>query len=86
MLINSVFPNILQYATNLDTMIDRVILTLRNNYVDDINNLLIHRFTGDIIRYYSFDEPLDAIEYTVHEDFLNSLKPTRFPITPRNVP
>ena len=44
MLINSVFPNIPQYATNLDTMINQVILTPRNDYVDDRNNLLIHHY------------------------------------------
>ena len=31
------------------------------------------------MRYYNFNEPLDATEYTIHEDFLNSLTPAGFP-------
>ena len=40
-------------------MTNRAILTPKNNYVDQINNLLIHQFLGDPIKYYSFDEILD---------------------------
>ena len=36
-------------------------------------------FPGNITRYYSFDEPLDTSEYTIHEDFLHSLTSIGFP-------
>ena len=78
-LIDYVFLDIKQYSNNLDTMINRVILTLRNDHVDDINNLVIHQFLGNATTYYSFDEPLDTTKYTIHEDFLNSLTPHGFP-------
>ena len=60
LLIDNVIPNIKEYPNNLNAMINRVILTLRNDYVDDINNLLIYQFPRNNMRYYSFDEPLDA--------------------------
>ena len=78
-LIDNVFPNIKKYANNLNVMINRVILTPRNDYIEDINNLLIHQFLENITRYYSFDEPLDATKYNVYEYFLNSLTPNGFP-------
>ena len=78
-LIDSVFPNIKEYVNNLNVMINRVVLTPRNDNIDDINNLLIHQFPGNITRYYIFDEPLDTTEYIVHKDFLNSLTPNGFP-------
>ena len=73
-----IFLKIKQYPNNLDTMINRVILTPRNDYVDDINNLMIHQFLGNATTYYNFDEPLDTFEYTVYEDFLNNLTPNGF--------
>ena len=59
-MINNVFPNIKEYPNNLNVKINRVILTPRNDYVDDINNLLIYQFLENIKRYCSFDELLDA--------------------------
>ena len=59
-------------------MINRIILTLRNDSVDGINNLLIYQFPKNIIRYYNFDESLDATEFIVHKYFLNSLTPNGF--------
>ena len=50
-------------------MIKWAILTLRNDYADDINNLLIYQFPWNIIRYYNFNECLDTTKHSVHEDF-----------------
>jgi hypothetical protein len=44
-LIDIVFLNINEYSNNLDIMINRAILTPKNDCVDEINNLLINRFT-----------------------------------------
>lgn len=60
-------------------MANHAILTLKNDYLDDVNNILIDPFIGDLMRYYSFDECLDKDEKDVHEDFLNSLVPNGFP-------
>ena len=58
-LIDNVFPKLETYAENIDLMASRVILTPRNDYVDDVNNILVDRFSGDPMIYYSFDECID---------------------------
>lgn len=55
-LIRVVFPNIANYTENLDSMINRVILTPKNECVDQINNILIQEIPGKMFTYYSFDE------------------------------
>ncbi|KAF5452910.1 hypothetical protein F2P56_027864 [Juglans regia] len=60
-------------------MMNRAILTPKNGSVDEINALLIHRFPGEVHRYYSFDETIDASEQSVMEDFLNTLTPNELP-------
>ncbi|XP_042969153.1 uncharacterized protein LOC122301853 [Carya illinoinensis] len=78
-LIEDVFHNIHEYSMNISTMMNRVILTLKNNYVDEMKALLIHRLLGEIQRYYSFDETIDASEQSVMKDFLNTLTPNGLP-------
>jgi ATP-dependent DNA helicase PIF1 len=65
--------------TILDIMINRAILTPKNDCVDEINNLLINRFPGKITRYCSFDETIDKTEQGSMEDFLNSLTSNGLP-------
>ena len=60
-------------------MVNRAILTPKNNYVDQINNLLIETFPGQATKYYSFDETLDRNEQCFQEDFLNTLTPNGIP-------
>ncbi|XP_062094265.1 uncharacterized protein LOC133800323 [Humulus lupulus] len=74
-LIQDVFHNIQDYLGNMSTMMNRAILTPNNSFVDEINAFLIQRFTGEAQRYYSVDEPIDKIEQSVVEDFLNTLTP-----------
>ena len=68
-LIKFIFPNIDNYSKNLHLTINRAILTPKNEYVDQINNLLIEHFLDDPIRYYSFDETLNTTEQSCQEDF-----------------
>ncbi|KAK2665790.1 hypothetical protein Ddye_004364 [Dipteronia dyeriana] len=62
-----------------EEIVDATILTPKNDYVDDINNLLIEQFLGDAITYYSFDETIDKNEQAIQEDLLNSFTPSGFP-------
>ncbi|KAG7946157.1 hypothetical protein I3843_14G024500, partial [Carya illinoinensis] len=78
-LINAVFHDIHEYSINISAVMNRAILTPKNSYVDEINALLIHRFPGELKRYYSFDEAIDASEQSVIEDFLNTLTPNGLP-------
>ncbi|XP_041001530.1 uncharacterized protein LOC121247218 [Juglans microcarpa x Juglans regia] len=78
-LIDAVFHDIHGYSINISAMTNRAILTPKNSYVEEINALLIHRFPGELRRYYSFDEAIDASEQSVMEDFLNTLTPNGLP-------
>lgn len=78
-LIDVVFPDVNDYPKNLQSMINHVILTPKNDYVHQINDLLMQRFPGELRKYYSFDEVLDRTEQILQEDFLNALAPNGFP-------
>ncbi|KAG2688681.1 hypothetical protein I3760_09G107200 [Carya illinoinensis] len=78
-LIDVVFHDIHEYSINISAMMNRAILTPKNSYVDEINALLIHRFPGELKRYYSFDEAIDTFEQSIMEDFLNTLTPNGLP-------
>ncbi|XP_042972733.1 uncharacterized protein LOC122304524 [Carya illinoinensis] len=78
-LIDAVFHDIHEYLINISAMMNRAILTPKNSYVDEINALLIHRFPGELKRYYSFDEAIDTSEQSIMEDFLNTLTPNGLP-------
>ncbi|KAG7990160.1 hypothetical protein I3843_02G011400 [Carya illinoinensis] len=78
-LIDAVFHDIYEYLINISAMMNRVILTPKNSYVDEINALLIHRFPGELKRYYNFDEAIDTSEQSIMEDFLNTLTPNGLP-------
>ncbi|XP_042950368.1 uncharacterized protein LOC122282486 [Carya illinoinensis] len=77
--LDAVFNDISEYSVNISNMMNRAILTPKNSYVDEINILLIQRFSGEIKQYYSFDETIDASEQAIMEDFLNTLTPNGFP-------
>lgn len=61
-LIQAVFQNIERYSSSVELMIDRAILTPKNDYVDEINRILIDKLPGLITRYYSFDETIDCCQ------------------------
>ena len=67
------------YPYNLQGMVNRAILTPKNNDVDHINNLLIEQFPGNCVKYYSFDETIDLNIQGFQEDFLNSLTSNGIP-------
>ncbi|KAG2674687.1 hypothetical protein I3760_13G149600 [Carya illinoinensis] len=78
-LIDAVFHDIHEYSINISAMMNRAILTPKNSYVDEINALLIHRFPGELKRYYCFDKTIDTSEQSIMEDFLNTLIPNGLP-------
>ncbi|KAG7997505.1 hypothetical protein I3843_01G214600 [Carya illinoinensis] len=78
-LIDAVFHDIHEYSINISAMMNRAILIPKNSYVDEINALLIHKFPGELKRYYSFDETIDTSEQSIMENFLNTLTPNGLP-------
>ncbi|KAG7980350.1 hypothetical protein I3843_05G178700 [Carya illinoinensis] len=75
----AIFEGISNYSNNLIEMTNRAILTPKNHSVDEINAIIIEKFPGDMVRYYSFDETIDTSEQGVMEDFLNTLTPNGLP-------
>ncbi|KAK9110225.1 hypothetical protein Sjap_018285 [Stephania japonica] len=78
-LITAVYPNLNEYAIKSSAMSSRAILTTKNEFVDEVNTLLIHRFLGEVFRYYSFDEAIDENISSINLEFLNSLSLSGFP-------
>ncbi|PON70500.1 DNA helicase Pif1-like [Trema orientale] len=78
-LLDVVFPKLDVYCRDVHKVVNRVILTPKNVYVDQINNIMIDRFPGDAVVYYSFDEPMDKTEHNFEEDFFNALTPSGVP-------
>nr|XP_043614267.1 uncharacterized protein LOC122586333 [Erigeron canadensis] len=76
-LINSVYPNIQSFSSSC--ALNHAILTTKNIFVDEINDLLIQKFPGEPTEYSSFDETIDPNDQTQHEDFLHSLTPNGMP-------
>ncbi|XP_071724365.1 uncharacterized protein [Rutidosis leptorrhynchoides] len=74
-LIDYVYPNINQQSITNASTLNRAILTAKNTFVDDINNILIVRFPGEETEYISFDETIDPNYQTQYEDLLHSLTP-----------
>ena len=65
-LINAVYLSLTDFIHNTSSIINRAILTTTNDFVHDINNLLIQRFLGQETRYMSFDETLDPSKQADH--------------------
>ncbi|CAL5372979.1 unnamed protein product [Camellia sinensis] len=72
-LITFVFPNFNDYNEDPLSMMNRVILTPKNDNVDHINEILIEEFPGDEHMYNSIDETVDKSQQSQYGDFLNSL-------------
>ncbi|CAI9296199.1 unnamed protein product [Lactuca saligna] len=78
-LIDYVYPNIFSSSTNIHSTLNRAILTTKNNFVHEINDILIHKFPGEKIKYISFDETLDPNDQAHYKDLLHSLTPNGMP-------
>ncbi|TVT99395.1 hypothetical protein EJB05_55213, partial [Eragrostis curvula] len=77
-LIGSVFPNLQDNATSATYMSERVILSTKNEHVDELNDRMIDRFPGEVKVYYSFDSVDDSKNY-IFLDYINSITPTGLP-------
>ena len=60
-------------------MINRCILTPKNSSVDELNDILIKRFTGELHTFISSDKTVDQRHQGDYEDFLNSQNPKGLP-------
>lgn len=78
-LIHSVYPDLQETPNNHSFLLNRAILTTKNSFVDEINDILIHKYPGEATEYLSFDETINPHDQTQFEDFLNSITPNGLP-------
>ncbi|CAG8587289.1 7107_t:CDS:2, partial [Dentiscutata heterogama] len=75
-LIDFLFPDFIQQSTNMDYLIERTILTSKNDNASKISYLIIDKFPGDIHTYLS----TDSIDSQEDDDIRQShLYPPEFP-------
>jgi ATP-dependent DNA helicase PIF1 len=78
-LVNDIFPALDHYGRLPSYISARAIISTKNEYVDEINTLLINRFPGEEKVYYSFDSAVDDTQNHYQPEFLNSLTPNGLP-------
>ncbi|KAL0385745.1 UNVERIFIED_CONTAM: ATP-dependent DNA helicase RRM3 [Sesamum radiatum] len=72
-LIELVFPCLDLFLTNPSLVINRSILAPKNDCIDEINEILIDEFPGEMKRFVSLDKTRDPSQQGQYEDFLNSI-------------
>ncbi|XP_027096024.2 uncharacterized protein [Coffea arabica] len=78
-LINLVYPNTMTGSSDANTPINQVILSTKNNSVDEVYDIVISKFPGEAVEYLSSDKTLNPNHQGQYEDFLNSLSPSGLP-------
>ncbi|GAA0141444.1 hypothetical protein LIER_35396 [Lithospermum erythrorhizon] len=78
-LISYVYPDLGLFASDPLTMMKRAILSPRNDFVDDINSMLIDRMVGEPEIYISDDRAKHVGDQGDYLDYLNSLEPNGLP-------
>ncbi|XP_052622658.1 uncharacterized protein LOC128127948 [Lactuca sativa] len=66
-------------STNVHASLKWAILTTKNIFVHEINDILINKFLGEETEYISLDETLDPNDQAHYEDLLHSLTPNGMP-------
>ncbi|XP_027120479.1 uncharacterized protein [Coffea arabica] len=74
-LLKSVFSNLMTYSKDPYSMINRCVFAPKNSSVDEINDVMIKRFPGNLHVYVSSDRTVDPRHQGDYEDFLNSQNP-----------
>ncbi|KAG5580982.1 hypothetical protein H5410_051609 [Solanum commersonii] len=75
----TIHPNFNMFSEDISSITSRVILTTKNDFVAEINQMLIDRFPGDAITFVGIDETIDPRDQTEYEDFLHTLNPSGLP-------
>nr|XP_027127530.1 uncharacterized protein LOC113743677 [Coffea arabica] len=78
-LTTTVFPDLSIFSHHDFSAVNCAILTTKNEFVDQINQQLIHDMSGCIQEYISRDKCIEDSDQTIMEDFINALTPNGFP-------
>ncbi|CAH9053130.1 unnamed protein product [Cuscuta epithymum] len=72
-LIENVFPDLVSFSINPYPLMQRGILTPKNDGVEELNDKLIQRMPGEERCYVSYDEALDTSTHAEYGDLLNAI-------------
>ncbi|KAL3813122.1 hypothetical protein ACJIZ3_014390 [Penstemon smallii] len=78
-LIESVYPSLDAFMVDPYSLINRAILTPKNDCVGEINDLLMQRFPGEVKEYVSFNRTNDLAQQAEYEDYLGSISASGLP-------
>ncbi|XP_049385851.1 uncharacterized protein LOC125849952 [Solanum stenotomum] len=79
LLFRNTYPDLYTCCTKTSFITSRAILTTKNNFVDEINDMLISQFPNTEKVYIAIDETIDPKDQSEYEDFLHTLNPTGLP-------
>ncbi|XP_027071996.1 uncharacterized protein LOC113774154 [Coffea eugenioides] len=71
-LIQSVFSDLELYSQDPYSMRNKCILTAKNTSIDEVNDIMIRRFPGNLQTYISSNKTIDKRHQGNYEDLLNS--------------
>nr|XP_016481825.1 PREDICTED: ATP-dependent DNA helicase pif1-like [Nicotiana tabacum]XP_016481826.1 PREDICTED: ATP-dependent DNA helicase pif1-like [Nicotiana tabacum]XP_016481827.1 PREDICTED: ATP-dependent DNA helicase pif1-like [Nicotiana tabacum]XP_016481828.1 PREDICTED: ATP-dependent DNA helicase pif1-like [Nicotiana tabacum]XP_016481829.1 PREDICTED: ATP-dependent DNA helicase pif1-like [Nicotiana tabacum]XP_016481830.1 PREDICTED: ATP-dependent DNA helicase pif1-like [Nicotiana tabacum]XP_016481831.1 PR len=73
------YPDLRAFSPDSSMITSRVILTTKNDFVNEINNMLITKFSQRSKTFVAVDETIDPNDQSQFEDFLHSLDPPGLP-------
>ncbi|XP_016449340.2 uncharacterized protein LOC107774357 [Nicotiana tabacum] len=79
LLITEIFPSLNKNGSCAKYMTERVILASSNEYVDQLNEMLIDKFPSETKIFHSFDSAEDDTKNYYQEEYLNTLTPNGLP-------
>ncbi|KAF5187279.1 Atp-dependent dna helicase pif1 [Thalictrum thalictroides] len=78
-LINAVFPKMSDNAYDRNYIMERAIITPKNNYVDQLNHQVLQLFPGNEIIFHSFDSAENDPRNLYQLELLNSISTSQLP-------
>ncbi|XP_009758918.2 uncharacterized protein [Nicotiana sylvestris] len=78
-LIREIFPSLHQNSKSAQFITERAILASRNEFADQLNEMLIAKFPGESKIFISFDSGEDDTNNYYQEEYLNTLTPNDLP-------
>lgn len=78
-LFKNIYPNLELLLTDTSTITSRVILTIKNDFVNELNEMFVDQFPTDAMTYIGIDVTIDPKDQSEFEDFLHTLNPTSLP-------
>ncbi|KAG5578235.1 hypothetical protein H5410_058369 [Solanum commersonii] len=78
-LFRNTYPDLYTCCTKTSFITSRAILTTKNDFIDEINDMLISQFPNTEKVFIAIDETIDPKDQSEYEDFLRTLNPTGLP-------